>query len=221
MSRPRRPSASHEALRAGRRHGFGPDGQDRTRLAQAAARLIAEHGMNDWSTAKRKAARELGLPDRVALPGDDEVEDALVEHHALFGGERHRAMLHERRTEALGWLRHLARFDARLVGAVAEGWASVHSDIRIELCADDSKAVELALLNAGVDYRTMPSAGAGDVHELYVDTRRGGVRLSVLTPAAMRARPRRDRHGREASRLDAAAVEALLAGSAGSAGSEP
>lgn len=216
MSRPRRPSASHEALRAGRRHGFGPEGQDRTRLAQAAARLIAEHGMNDWSAAKRKAARELGLPDRVALPGDDEVEDALVEHHALFGGERHRAMLRERRAEALGWLRNLARFDARLVGAVAEGWASEHSDIRIELCADDSKAVELALLNAGVDYRTMPSTGAGDVHDLYVDTRRGGVRLSVLTPAAMRARPRRDRHGREASRLDAAAVEALLAGPAGS-----
>ena len=53
----------------------------------------------------------------------------------------------------------------------------------------------------------MPS-GAGDADELYVDTRRGGVRLSVRTPYAMRARPRRG-----ALRLDAAAVEALLAGS--------
>ena len=207
MSRHRRPSASHEALRAERRHGFGPEGHDRTRLAQAAARLIAEHGMTDWSAAKRKAARELGLPDRAALPGDDEIQEALAEHHALFGGERHRAMLRERRAEAVGWLRELADFDARLVGGVAEGWASEHSDIRIELCADDSKAVELALLNAGVAYRAMPS-GAGDADELYVDTRRGGVRLSVRTPYAMRARPRRG-----ALRLDAAAVEALLAGS--------
>ena len=35
--------------------------RDRTRIAQAAARLIAEHGITDWSLAKRKAARQLGL----------------------------------------------------------------------------------------------------------------------------------------------------------------
>lgn len=169
--------------------------------------------MPDWSAAKRKAARELGLPERAALPGDDEIEDALVEYQALFGGERHRAMLRTRRTEAVVWLRNLARFDARLVGAVAEGWATEHSDIRIELCADDSKAVELALLNAGVDYRTMPTRSADDAHEFYVDTPRGGVRLSTRTPGAMHTRPRRDRHGRETARLDAEAVEALLKGS--------
>ena len=213
MTRPRRTPASHEALRAERRHGFGPDGHVRARLAQAAARLIAEHGMPDWSAAKRKAARELGLPERAALPGDDEIEDALVEYQALFGGERHRAMLRTRRTEAVVWLRNLARFDARLVGAVAEGWATEHSDIRIELCADDSKAVELALLNAGVDYRTMPTRSTDDAHERCVDTPRGGVRLSTYTPGAMRARPRRDRRGREVARLDAEAVEALLKGS--------
>lgn len=211
MTRPRRTSAAHDALRAERRHGYGPDGHLRAQLAQAAARLIAEHGMADWSAAKRKAARELGAPERAALPGDDEIEDALVEYQALFGGERHRAMLRTRRTEAIVWLRNLARFDARLVGAVAEGWATEHSDIRIELCADDPKAVELALLNAGVDYRTMPTRNADDAHELYVETPQGGVRLSARTPGAMRTRPRRDRQGRERRRLDAAAVEALLA----------
>ena len=213
MSRPRRLSASQDALRAERRHGYGPDGQSRTRLAQAAARLIAEHGMADWSAAKRKAARELGLPERAALPGDDEIEDALVEYQALFGGERHRAMLRTRRAEALVWLSHLARFDARLVGAVAEGWATEHSDIRIELCADDSKSVELALINAGVEFRTMPARGADDAHDVYVETPRGGVRLCTRSPGAMRARPRRDRQGRDERRLDAAAVEALLKGS--------
>jgi hypothetical protein len=38
---------------------------------------IAEHGITDWSLAKRKAARELMLPEREALPGDDEVQAAL------------------------------------------------------------------------------------------------------------------------------------------------
>ena len=45
---------------------------------------------------------------------------------------------------------------------------------------------------------------------LYVDTPRGGVCLRVRTPDAVRSRPRRDRHGREALRLDAGAVERLL-----------
>ena len=209
MSRPRRPSASHEALRAGRRHGFGPEGQDRTRLAQAAARLIAEHGMNDWSAAKRKAARELGLPDRVALPGDDEVEDALVLHHAIYGGERHRRMLAERRAEALIWMRALAAFDPRLVGGVAAGWATEHSDIRIELAADDDKAVELALLNARVAFRALPG-GADESPQYYIETPRGGVRLAVRSVRDLRARPKRDRHGRDELRLDRAAVETLI-----------
>jgi hypothetical protein len=31
--------------------------RDRIRIAQAAARLIVEHGLTDWTLAKRKAAR--------------------------------------------------------------------------------------------------------------------------------------------------------------------
>ena len=200
----------YEARRAERRQGLGPDGAERASLAQAAARLIAEHGIADWSYAKKKAARELGLPERGALPGDDEVEDALAEYHALYGGDEHRAMIRTRRTEALTWLRNLAAFDARLVGGVAAGWATEHSDIRIELRADDSKSVEIALLNAGVAFRPMPDRGGDDTYDLFVDTPRGGVCLRVLTPGAVRSRPRRDRHGREDLRLDAEAVERLL-----------
>ena len=206
----KRSTGMDEARRAARRQGFGPDGEERASLAQAAARLIAEHGIADWSYAKKKAARELGLPERGVLPGDDEVEDALAEYHALYGGDEHRAMIRTRRIEALTWLRNLAAFDARLVGGVAAGWATEHSDIRIEVCADDSKTVEIALLNAGVAFRPMPARAGDDAYDLYVDTPRGGVCLRVRTPGAVRSRPRRDRHGREALRLDAGAVERLL-----------
>ena len=211
----KRSTAMFEARRAERRQGLGPDGHERASLAQAAARLIAEHGIVDWSHAKKKAARELGLPERGVLPGDDEVEDALAEYHAIYGGDEHRAMIRTRRTEALVWLRNLAPFDARLVGGVAAGWATEHSDIRIEVTADDTKSVEIALLNANIAFRAMPDrSGNDDAYDLYIDTPRGGVRLRVRTPGAMRSRPRRDRAGREELRLDAAAVEALL-------GSEP
>src|SRR4029079_2622271 len=106
---------------------FVPDGRgahNRTRIAQVAAKLIAEHGITDWSLAKRKAARSLMLPDREALPGDDEVEAALVDYHALFGGDAHAATLRAQREEALRWMRQLHEFAPLLTGGVAVGWAT-------------------------------------------------------------------------------------------------
>jgi hypothetical protein len=211
---PRRPSRSvarFEARRAERRLGLTSDGVQRATIAQIAARLIAEHGLTDWSLAKRKAARQLDLPERSALPNDAEIEEALREHHALFGGAEHAATLRAQREEALVWMKRLAAFRPLLVGGVAEGWATEHSDIRLELQADDAKSVEIALLNGGCAYRTLPSRNGDSVFDYFVDTRRGGVRLTVRTPTAARQLPRRDRHGQEERRLDAAQLAALVA----------
>jgi hypothetical protein len=186
----------------------GRDAQNRARIADLAARLIAEHGLADWSLAKRKAARQLMLPERTALPGDDEIEAALAAHHELFGGDEHAATLRSQREEALAWLRELAPFEPKLVGGVAAGWATEHSDIRIELVADDSKAVELALINHDIAYRVAPGIAQHAAPELLIDTPRGDVRLIVRTPFGARQRPRRG----EEVRLDAARVEELLKG---------
>jgi len=187
---------------------FAPDARgahNRVRIAQVAAKLIAEHGIADWSLAKRKAVRQLLLPERTALPGDDEIEVALTAHHALFGGERHAETLRAQREEALAWLRNLAAFEPRLTGGAAAGWATAHSDIRIDLVADDSKAVELALINQGIAYRPAPGVSLAAAPELCIDTPRGGVRLVIRTRQGVRQRPRRDE-----PRLDAQAVEELL-----------
>ena len=188
----------------------GREAQDRARIAQVAAKLIAEHGIADWSLAKRKAARQLMLPDRQALPGDGEIEAALLDYHALFGGSAHAARLLEQRREAQRWMRRLESFTPTLVGGVAAGWATTHSDIRLELVADDEKSVELALLNAGVSYRAMPAAG--NTHDIYIDTPRGGILISVRTPEETRQRSRRDRHGNAEVRLRMNELDALLAG---------
>ena len=74
--------------------------RNRVRIAQATARLIAEHGLNDWQLAKRKACRELGLPDHEALPGNDEVEEALRNYNTLFHGAAQEASLHAQRLDA-------------------------------------------------------------------------------------------------------------------------
>ncbi|HEY5862016.1 MAG TPA: hypothetical protein VIX61_02920 [Casimicrobiaceae bacterium] len=189
---------------------FGRDAQNRVRIAQTAARLIAEHGITDWSLAKRKAARQLMLSEREALPDDGEIEAALVEHHALFGGEAHVAALRRQREQALLWMRRLATFEPALVGGVAAGWATEHSDIRVELVADDAKTVELALINGGVTYRLPPPTRADAPTELYIDTPAGGLRLIVRSATAQRQRPQRDAQGQPVTRLSIAALELLL-----------
>ena len=123
---------------------------DRVRIAQAAARLIAEHGITDWSLAKRKAARQLMLPEREALPGDDEIEAALTEHHALFARDTHARQLRGQREEALRWMRRLAQFaaapDGRRGGRMGDR-AQRHPPRARR--ARTRRSVELALLNAG------------------------------------------------------------------------
>ena len=179
--------------------GYVP--KNRVRIAQVAARLIADHGITDWSLAKRKAARQLMLPEREALPGDDEVQAALAEHHALFARDTHDDQLREQREVALRWMRRLAEFSPHLTGGVAEGWATEHSDIRLELVAEDAKSVELVLLNNGQSYRAMGSDRDGAT-ELFLDR---GVRLSIRTPEQARQR----RRGADL-RLSAEEVEELL-----------
>ena len=190
---------------------MAPDSRDRLRIAQVAARLIAEHGITDWSLAKRKAARELMRSEREAMPGDDEIEDALVDYHALFGGPEHARQLREQREEALRWMRRLAAFRPHLTGGVAAGWATEYSEIRIELEAEDAKLVEIALLGDKVPYRSLHSDRDG-ASELFIDAPRSGIRLSIGTPEDARQRPRRNRHGRAVARLDTASLAALLEG---------
>jgi len=181
--------------------------RDRVRIAQAAARLIVEHGLTDWTLAKRKAARQLMLPETSALPSNDEIEAALADHHALFGGTAHLIALRRQRGEALTWMRKLARWDPLLVGGVAEGWASEHSDVRLELVADDPKAVEMALVGEGVAYAALPSRTEDAATHLRIDSERASLRLAILTPQQRRNRPRQS----DETRLAANALAELLA----------
>jgi hypothetical protein len=185
--------------------------QDRARIAQATARLIAEHGITDWSAAKRKAARHLGLPEGLSLPSNEDVQQALVDYHALFGGAAHAESLHAQRTAALRWMRRLERWAPLLVGGVAAGWATTHSDVRIELVADDPKTVEMTLVSQGVQYAALPAradddGSDGSGAQLLIEAADANIRLSVVSPNQRRSRPRRD----DEPRLDIAAVTALL-----------
>jgi hypothetical protein len=177
----------------------------RARIAQAAARLIAEHGLTDWAQAKRKACRELGLPDRATLPANDEVEQALHDYNTLFRPRSQPLSLRAQREAAMKWMDELSRWRPVLIGGAAAGWATEHSDVHLELEAEDPKEVELALINAGVAYATAATADPSSSVELRVDGESCGIRISILTSLERRHRPRRDD-----ARLSSAELRALL-----------
>src|SRR5262249_26723526 len=98
-----------------RRQGPPRHAHLRPTLAQEAARLMAEHGIHDFLTAKRKAAERYGVTDNAALPKNTEIEAALAEYQRLFGAEEHTESLYAQRLVALDAMRRLREFEPRLV----------------------------------------------------------------------------------------------------------
>jgi hypothetical protein len=118
-------------------------------IAAAAAPWVIDHGM-EYAEAKRRAARDLGL--RGELPDNEQVEDAVREHLAVFCADTQPGELRALRELAVTWMDRLAEFRPHLTGAVWRGTATRVSSLRLELYCDDPKATELMLLDRGVDY---------------------------------------------------------------------
>lgn len=125
----------------------------RERVAQLAAQLMHEHGIQDFSLAKRKAARQLGIVEAHHLPGNIEIENALKDYQALFHKDTHPAIIQQLRETAIKTMEMLADFNPYLTGSVLNGTANEHSDIQIELFTDNEKDVELYLLNQGIQFK--------------------------------------------------------------------
>lgn len=124
---------------------------DTEEIAAAAARLIVDEGM-DWGPAKQRAARDLGLPRSAGLPTNDEVEDAVREHIAIFHADTQPAELRALRELAAQWMARLAEFRPHLSGAVWRGTATRLSNVHLQLYCDDGKAAEIELLNRGLSF---------------------------------------------------------------------
>jgi hypothetical protein len=113
----------------------------RHRLANEAARLMAEGGIRDDQQAKRKAAARLGIVDDASLPGNREIEDALREYQRLFLGDGLAIDLRQQREAAVRALEFFAAFHPRLVGPVLDGLVDPHSAIALHVHADDAEDI--------------------------------------------------------------------------------
>lgn len=188
------------------------DSPARREIASAAARLMAEDGIDDFGFAKRKAARQLGLPEDGLLPTNQEVEEALRSHHALFQADEQPALLRELREVAVAAMRFLAQFNPYLTGPVLDGTACRYAEVELELFADSAKQVEIFLVNHAIRYehRRIPQTqGESPEAVLLLEWDHTPVRLSIYGELAERSR-RSSRAGRTFDRARIEVVETLL-----------
>jgi hypothetical protein len=125
----------------------------RTRLAQEAARIIAEQGIADYGQAKRKAAARLGVGEASVLPSNAQIEECLAERQRIFEPELHAQRLRLLRVLALELMRWLTPFEPRLAGPVLTGTATANAEIELHLFADAPEAVATYLLGRGIRAR--------------------------------------------------------------------
>lgn len=127
----------------------------RQAVAEEAARIMAEQGIDDFLLAKRKAAERFGVVDSSVLPRNTEVEAALFARRRLFSGDTHDVAIADLRRSALEAMRLMADFDPRLVGPVLTGTASAHSDIQLHLFSESAEAVLIRLEEQGVPHEAI------------------------------------------------------------------
>ncbi|WGS49413.1 UDP-N-acetylmuramate--alanine ligase [Paraburkholderia sp. D15] len=205
-----------------RKSHFDPQ-RVREEIAIAAARMIAEDGL-DYATAKRKAARQVVGESRVAgewLPDNDQIEEEIREYQSLFQGDSQPALLRRLRRVAVDWMERLAPFNPYLTGAVLGGTAGEHSDIHLQAFCDNPKEVAIYFLNADIQYdvsETRHFAGRGYVETLSFlwrppeegrDAESIGVHVALYETDDLRGAVRADARGRTA-RANLQAVQALL-----------
>jgi hypothetical protein len=188
----------------------------RSRIAHLAARLMAEDGIEDYALAKRKAARQAGLPETRELPTNEEVEQALRDYREIYHREEHLDRVRLLRGIALKAMRELAQFNPYLTGSVLNGTAGRYADINIQLFTDSAKAVELYLIDRQIPYRTAQArlyCGSEQVTAPVFTINDDGtdIEMTVLSPRELRGPLRTSLEGKNIDRAKRGAVEQLLA----------
>jgi len=187
----------------------------RSRIAYLAARLMAEDGIEDYALAKRKAARQAGMPEPRELPTNEEVEEALRTYQQIYHHEEHRNRLRVLRETAVRAMRELARFNPHLTGSVLNGNAGKYADVNLQLFTDNEKAVELYLIDRRIPYKSAQSRlYSGEEMRtvpVYTLSDQGtDIELTVLSTLDLRGSLRTSPEGKNIERAKLQAVEQLL-----------
>ena len=196
----------------------------RQMIAQQAARMMAEDGINDFAYAKKKAGKQLGVSEASALPTNAEIEEEIRLYHNIYNADEQPLELAKLRKAALMTMQLFERFNPHLTGSVLDGTAGKFSQTNIHLFADSAKDVEIFLLSQQIpfdssekSYRVSdkPSKDKKEkvrktVPVFTLETELGLQKISVFDVDDMRIATKRTSDGSNAERADLAGVQALL-----------
>jgi hypothetical protein len=196
----------------------------RQMIAQQAARMMAEDGINDFAYAKKKAGRQLGVSESSALPTNAEIEEEIRLYHNIYNADEQPLELAKLRKAALMTMQLFARFNPHLTGSVLDGTAGKFAQTNIHLFADSAKDVEIFLLSQQIpfdssekSYRVSdkPSKDKKEkvrktVPMFTLETELGIQKISVFDVDDMRVAVKRTVDGSNAERADISDLQALL-----------
>lgn len=114
----------------------------RDEVAAEAARLMVDHGIEDYAHAKRKAAERLGVRAvGGGLPSNGEIHAQIQERLRLYEPDAGAERLTQLRRLAVDVMELLEPFRPRLVGPVLDGSATAHSSVELHVFSDSPEAV--------------------------------------------------------------------------------
>jgi hypothetical protein len=198
-----------------RRHTARED-QLRLAVAQEAARLMAEHGIEDFLLAKRKAAERLMVSETAALPKNAEIEAALLERQRLFHSTQHHEQLDEMRCAAIQAMWLLSDFKPRLVGSVLSGSATANAEINLHVFAEYAEQVAMRLEENGIiaQHAEKKFRYEAERHQSFPSFKFVAglqpMEIVVFPLDGIRQAPSSPVDGKPMARADLAAVQALL-----------
>jgi hypothetical protein len=128
----------------------------RGQIALLAARLMYAREESEYFTAKRKAARQLGVEYRFRpkdLPSNAEIREQIGLLANLYEGEGRQDNLKAMRLDALRLMRLLGAFHPRLIGSVLTGHVRQGSDIDLHVFSNNASAVTAILDDERLPYQ--------------------------------------------------------------------
>lgn len=124
------------------------DARMRRQVAHRAAQLMYERIETEYFSAKRKAAKQLGVAWKhrpADLPSNAEIRDEILTLARMYEGEKRTERLRAMRLRALRMMRRLEKFRPRLIGSVLTGHIRSGSDIDLHVFSDGASAVQNVL----------------------------------------------------------------------------
>ncbi|MDB5328011.1 MAG: cca 1 [Phycisphaerales bacterium] len=131
------------------------DERTRKHIALLAARLMYDRQETEYFTAKRKAARQLGIDSRYRpkdLPSNAEIRDQIQAFANLIEGNQRQDNLKEMRLAAFAMMRRFDSFHPRLIGSVWTGHIRQGSDIDLHLFCNHLSAITTVLDEQNLRY---------------------------------------------------------------------